>query len=353
MTSFGKITATVCVAILFNSFALQSQAKAADQPLFESDQLLNLRIEAPLTTLFTDLLNADEYVEGTLYFAGADGVEQSLPIKIKPRGKTRRDKKICRFPPLTINFKKKSTEGTVFQGQDKLKLVTHCQSKKSSYEQYYLQEHTIYKTYNIVTDQSFLARLAQVDYVDTEGKQSVSGKHAFFIEDAGLLGARISAERLKVETIPSANFDINAAARFAIFQYFIGNLDWAMLGGPPGDNCCHNSKAYLASSGQTIPIPYDFDYSGLINASYAVPPDSVRVKSVRQRAYRGFCKHNDGIEPALQLFRQNKESIYALAQNAPHLKEKTVNSMVKYYDAFYKIIEDPKKAQKAIYDRCR
>ena len=39
------------------------------------------------------------------------------------------------------------------------------------------------------------------------------------------------------------------------------------------------------------PVPYDFDYSGLVDAPYAVPPEGIPVENVRQRNYRGYCAH--------------------------------------------------------------
>ena len=46
-------------------------------------------------------------------------------------------------------------------------------------------------------------------------------------------------------------------------------------------------------------MPYDFDYSGLVDAPYAVPPDSIHLANVRVRRYRGFCLHNDRPRPSL------------------------------------------------------
>ena len=50
------------------------------------------------------------------------------------------------------------------------------------------------------------------------------------------------------------------AARFAIFQYMIANLDWAMRAGPAGDTCCHNSRPLTAGPAHAPPVPYDFDF---------------------------------------------------------------------------------------------
>lgn len=296
------------VAILFglSLCAFPASHARANQPLFDAEDIVTVRIEAPFASLFRELRDADEYVEATLTATVPGRASESYKIKIKPRGKTRRDKSVCRFPPLTVNFKKKSVEGTLFENQDKLKLVTHCQSKRSSYEQYYLQEYLIYKTYNLVTDESFRVRLAKFDYIDTEDKETVTEKFGFFIEDTDRLAERLGRERRKLNQVLRSEYEIEAAARFMLFQYFIGNLDWAILGGPEGDNCCHNSKPLFSANNKAVPIPYDFDYAGVINAKYAVPPESMRVRNVRTRYYRGFCAHNSGLTVAIDDFRQTK-----------------------------------------------
>ena len=82
-----------------------------------------------------------------------------------------------------------------------------------------------------------------------------------------------------------------AAARFAMFNYMIGNLDWSVRAGPQGDSCCHNGR--LVGGGPLLtPVPYDFDFSGLVDAPYATPPEGFKINSVRQRLYRGYCAHD-------------------------------------------------------------
>ena len=69
----------------------------------------------------------------------------------------------------------------------------------------------------------------------------------------------------------------------SIFQYMIGNLDWSVLKS-------HNIALFRREDGTIIPLPFDFDYSGLVNAEYAVPPKALHLYSIRVRKYRGFCR---------------------------------------------------------------
>ncbi|TNE42348.1 MAG: hypothetical protein EP347_01005 [Alphaproteobacteria bacterium] len=344
------VSASTCLVLGVPS----AQAEITDnQPLFNQGTTLSIQIEAPLNTLFNDQRETGEPVEGKLTVNAPGFGTQTFDIKLETRGKTRRDSKVCKFPPLSVNFKKKEVAGTLFAHQNKLKLVTHCQSKRAAYDTYYLQEYLIYKTYNLITEESFRVRLATIDYTDTEGKQSVSGRYGFFIEDADNLADRLGRERRDVARVPATDYDAAAASRVALFQYFIGNLDWAMLGGPEGEKCCHNLKPMFSANGQAIPVPYDFDYAGLINAKYAVPPASLSVKSVRTRLYRGFCIHNDALPANIQTFKDKKSEIYDLSQNSGLLPDRNVKSIVKYYDAFYEIIDDPNKTERLLLDKCR
>jgi len=118
----------------------------------------------------------------------------------------------------------------------------------------------------------------------------------------------------------------------AIFNYMIGNVDWAV-----GNQ--HN--VVVLQSGQSdrpdlgICIPYDFDYSGIVDTDYAVPGEGVDIKSVRERAYLGLCREKQDFEKALKEFSDNKDAIYGVIRDFPYLKEKSKTDMIKYLDGFY------------------
>ena len=52
---------------------------------------------------------------------------------------------------------------SLFAGQKQLKLVTHCKRSRA-FQQYVLLEYSAYRMYNLLTPQSFRARLANIDY---------------------------------------------------------------------------------------------------------------------------------------------------------------------------------------------
>ena len=106
--------------ILLLAASMLAVQTAFATPLFEDDSVLEVELRGPLGTLYEN--KYDEAREQLPFKIIADGVEHE--IKVRVRGKSRLE--FCHFPPLRLNFKKGAVAGTVFEGQDKLKLVTHC-----------------------------------------------------------------------------------------------------------------------------------------------------------------------------------------------------------------------------------
>ena len=296
-----------------------STASAAEpaKPLFADDQLIHVTIRAPIGRLASSE-DRSRTVAGSL----ATGTE-SLPIVLSPRGITRLRKETCQFPPLRVDFTGAPPAGSLFAGQRRLKLVTHCRPNES-HQQYLLLEYAAYRLYNQLTPSSFRARLAQIDYVEDNGKP-VTSRLGFFLEDLGDVARRNSMTEARVGArIPVASLNPADAARFAVFEYLISNLDWAMQAGPAGDSCCHNSRLVSASGAPPFTtVPYDFDYSGLVDAPYAVPPEGINVSGVKARYYRGFCRHNAEALRAAADIRVQGPALLGILGQIPQMKEGT------------------------------
>ena len=308
------------VSFALGLLATTTSAVAAEPgtPLFADDQLLRITIRGPIKQV------ASSDSRSTVVSATLSTSAESLPARLSPRGITRLRKETCQFAPLRVDFAGAPPATSLFAGQRRLKLVTHCRPAEA-HQQYLLLEYAAYKLYNQMSPMSFRARLAQVDYVDDSGKP-VTSRFGFFIEDLrdvarrnGMEEARVGA-RIPVSTLTAAD-----AARFAVFQYLISNLDWAMQAGPANDTCCHNSRLIAAAGSSSMsPVPYDFDYAGFVDAPYAVPPEGINVSGVKVRRYRGFCRHNaEALAAARQVYAMKPQLLGALAA-VPGLEAKTV-----------------------------
>ena len=314
-----------------------------------SDEPLAITIEIPLTTIIKDA-DSKPMLDGTISFRDTDGSHATIQISMTTRGRSRL--KYCRFPPLKLNLKKKQAKGTLFDGQDKLKIVTHCRDG-DTHQRYLRQEFGIYKVYNVLTDFSFRARWITVTYKDSEGKRDDEVHDAFFIESNREVGERHGRERVMNNRILSSQLDPVESSRYVLFQYLIANTDWSMIKGPGEEGCCHNGKVLrLPGSTQNwVVLPFDFDQAGLIKTRYALPAEALKIRSVRQRLYRGRCRHNAELPATIALFNERREAmeIYLVPEE---LSKREQNRAQDYVDDFFEIINDPKKKQKKLLKAC-
>ena len=275
----------------------------------------------------------------------SNGDSISHKIKVKVRGNNRANSKVCSFPPLKLNFKKKKVDSSLFEGQNKLKLVTHCKSGSSS-EEFIIREYYAYKLYQIISPYSFNVRLCKITYKDTEGKFKSNPHYSFLIEDIDDLAARNGMVEFE-DSIPNQEVcERQELDRLMFFQYMIGNLDWSVP-------YMHNFKLISKEDHpRPVAIPYDFDYAGIINKPDAAPPINIDIASVRVRVFRGLCRVEGGYNDAITHFQEKKEDIYALYNNSPYLSDKSKKYTLNYLDSFYKTLDDPKQLQRKILHAC-
>ena len=321
-------------------------AQSGPTALFASDEPIRLTISGAI-----EQLSKRGGQAGTLAVAGAG---DPLAVRLDPRGITRRQRDVCQFPPIRVTFDQPPPAESPFAGQRRLKLVTHCRSAEG-FQNFVLLEYAAYRIYNALTPLSFRARLAQVDYRDGAGRPIVS-RYGFFIEDIDDVARRNAMQVARLgDRFPVTRLAPTDAARFAIFQYMIGNLDWAMQAGPAGENCCHNSRPIApqgAASDKLIPVPYDFDFSGLVSAPYATPPSSVPVSNVRQRHYRGLCRHNAESRALFADFRAKAPAIRQAIASVPGLEQGARQRATAYLDGFFRDIATDRSAELNVLKTC-
>ena len=317
--------------------ATTAAARQAD-PLFAASEPLHLTIKGPFAQLATGTVTGKPF-PGTVSVEGT--AAETLPVTLSARGVTRRRKEVCPFPPVRIAFTDPPAT-SLFAGQADLKLVTHCRPT-ANYQRFVLLEYAAYRMYNLLTPQSFATRLAMIDYVDPAG-HAITSRPGFLLEDIADLARRNGLREHKIKArLAVAALDPHAAARDAIFEDMISNLDWAMIAGPPGKTCCHNTRlmAEKDASDHVIPVPYDFDLSGLVDAPYAMPPASIPVADVRVHRYRGYCRHNaEAADEAAKVVAQGP-SILAVLDQVPDLDGSTRKKARTYLAAFLDQIATP------------
>jgi hypothetical protein len=270
-----------------------------------------------------------------------------LPLQISPRGKSRRNH--CDFPPLWLDFKKKQLDGTIWAGQNKLKLVTHC-SKKFAKREYLATEMFAYRLLNLFTNNSFQVRALEITYVDTD-RDRQEQHFGFVIEHKNSLAVRLGGELIETPGIKLSQLDATHAAFMSLFGYFIGNTDFSLRQGP-GKDCCHN--AVPIQIGESIfPVPYDFDAAGLVDPPYAAPASNLSIRRVTQRLYRGYCEHNDEIDAAIALFLRKRAEVQLLIDRFDDIPGFRARDVSAYLGKFYAIVENPDQVRSKLIKRCR
>ena len=319
------------LALAFSSAAV---AAVGEKPLFASSDPIRLTITGPLTAITRE--RSQQPAAGTIAVDGGT----PLPITLAARGITRLQADTCQFPPLWVRFQGPPPPQSLFAGQKSLKLVTHCRAA-ASFQQHLLLEYAAYRMFNALSPASFRARLATIDYVDSSGKP-IATRYGFFVEDLDDVAKRNAMQEAKLPArIPTSALSLRHAALYALFQHMVANHDWSMRAGPAGDECCHNAKLISPARGVAagvIPVPYDFDYSGLVNAPYAAPPPILKLSNVRQRQYRGYCAHNNQLLTAAAQFRGARPAILAALASTPGLEQRTIRSATAYLDGFFATI---------------
>jgi hypothetical protein len=343
----------ILMALAFPSLATADAA--VPDPLFASDDVFSITLTGPLAAIAADHDDEPEVRPAELSVVGADGVQHTIAIGLKPRGHSRRRPNACDFPPLRLEFPKSGTEGTLFAGQKKLKLVTQCHKRDTSqrYEQYILKEYVLYHVFNRLSPLSFRNRLVQVTYVDAGSKNAPVTSYGFFIEDKSRLAARTGLRLADVKQIERASLDPIQTDRVELFEFMIGNTDFSLLRGPADDPCCHNVVPLIGDDGKFLPVPYDFDSTGVVDPPYALPAEQLKIKNVRQRVYRGKCPSEAAFNQVLEEFKAARADINALFGQQAGLQPQTVKTVTSYIDDFYAIIDDPKQLDDQILRICR
>jgi hypothetical protein len=261
-----------------------------------------------------------------------DGMKVNDHIDVEVRGHSRRA--LCYVPPLKLIFK--GNETAAFYHLKNLKLVNTCKIA-GEYDQYIIKEFLCYKIYNLITDKSFRARLLDLTYNDSSGKRRPMTIHSFLIEDEKEMAKRTGNKVMDDVTIATQATNRKQMTMVALFEYMIGNTDWAV-------SVNHNTKLMKPKADSTarpLVVPYDFDYSGLVNTNYAVPEEKLGIESVRERLYRGFPRSMDELNEALDIFWQQKPAIYATINSCNLLNKRSKTEMTQYLDEFFTSIKKP------------
>lgn len=319
-------------------------AHASSAALFNDQTVLAVELAGPIGRLANAADQREEW-PFTLRTGSRD-----LAVKVRARGNSRL--RVCRFPPLRLNFAAERTKQTVFADQNKLKLVTHCRESKQANEDV-LDEFAAYRIFNLISDVSYRVRLVRMSYVDTDNQDSSGSlkRFGFLIESNKALAERVDGLRAKLPALSISALNADHAALVFVFQYLIGNTDWSLVAAGGNENCCHNGDLLTVNHKLHV-VPYDFDLSGLVNARYARPDPSLRIKKVTRRRYRGYCISTDALRRAVRRIRGLESEIRAILTNLPGRAPGESETNLRYVAQFFDQAQNEARLVRSFEARC-
>jgi hypothetical protein len=315
------------------------------RPLFQTDQPLVITLEADFHQLRKDREQESEERPGRVYLNDVTG-EESYPVEVRTRGRFRLNDYICSSPPLRLDFPTDSVKGSPLEGLDKVKLVGHCRDR-DSYEQNVLEEYLAYRIYGLLTDVGFRVQLALITYRDVSGLEDEISRLGFLIESEEALARRLGGEMIEADQVHPNRLVPQQAGLMYLFQFLIGNTDWAVVHS-------HNMK-FLQVGADYHPVPYDFDFSGLVDAPYAGPSPVVSqyIATVRERYFWGVCSDEIDYTALIAHFNEARQAIVDLIDNQRGLSGWNRRQALSYVDSFYETINDQRAADFLFQHGCR
>jgi hypothetical protein len=171
------------------------------------------------------------------------------------------------------------------------------------------------------------------------------------VEDVDKLAKRYDAKAEEKASILPDQLNDTCALRFYMFQLLIANTDWSTT-------AQHNVKLIHQRSGDYISLPYDFDLSGVVNASYAFVSldagNQLPIDNVTQRLYRGYCRAPGVTEfVRKEMLAKEKELLAVPDLLKGELDEKEIRGIKKYLDEFFDILRNDFLFRTKVLENCR
>lgn len=331
--------------ILFLNFSYSGIAQQMEYtPLFLDKEILEARLEFSFKEIRKNKVDT-VYFPTKLHYKNKEQVWDSIDVKVNGRGHFRRDN--CFFTPIKIKIKKKDNAGTLFEGNQNLKLVMPCY-KSGDNNDLVVKEFLCYKLYESISPYNFSTRLMNLTLTDDKSRKSTKYYiKAFLIEDDKQVAKRFNANLLKGYQRNALFMQDSLAALQDVFQYMIGNTDWSSV-------MQHNVKVMALPSKTKIPVPYDYDMSGLVNAPYAVVSESIPISNVRERHFRGFCRNQGmGEYVRLKYIELEPELWKKVRSLEKQLDPKEALVVENYLKDFFTLVKDKKRFEENVLKNCR
>jgi hypothetical protein len=334
------------IALFLALAAFSSSAEA--QRFFRSTEPVEITFTTNLKAIVRERDSTKLNPYGAeMLFKDSAGKDVKIPVTLRARGHFRRQARNCFFPPIRWDAKREVTQGTLFQGLQRMKITTNCRPGNDDYEQYILAEYSAYRLYQLVSPLYFRTRLARITYKDSAKASPDVTSWTFFIEDDGEMARQNKAKLVETKGALFDDVDQKQLMRTTLFEYMIGNTDMSVSG-------LHNIVLLRDTTNLNIStVAYDFDFSGLVNTRYSSVDPRLPNKRVTERHHRGPCKTVAEWKPVFAEFQAKKNAVDSVLGSIPQLNAGRVKNAKEFLVDFWKVIGDDRIAKREISETCQ
>jgi hypothetical protein len=321
----------------------QRRIDAENLRLFAAEEPLSIRLVADFKNINKDRdPNSKKKYPAELKI-DENGTTKSFTVSLNARGHLRRMRRTCDYVPLRIDFSGSERKGTIFQGQDAMKLVVQCRPG-DSFEQYVLREYLAYKVSNAVTPNSFRARLVKATYSDFAGV-SMGTRYAMLLEDNSDVAKRMEGRIVEVPRVTFKDVHAETLDTMMLLEYMVANTDFSIY-------ALHNAVLVQKPDRGLYPVPYDLDISGLVSPPYGIPDPRLPIKSLQDRLYRGPCRTPEQADAAMARFTALKDKVLALPDTIADLDRGSRDHTRKFLADFYDKLDEPRDVRRLFSNEC-
>jgi hypothetical protein len=309
-------------------------------------------IAVTLTTNLRDLTRERDstrlrWFPAELKWTDSAGTERTMPVEVRARGHFRRQSSNCNFPPLFIRAAREAREGSLLQGNPRLKIVTPCRPASAEYQQYIFTEYQAYRSYAVLDSVHHRVRLANITYTDSLNRIRPIAVTAFFMETDEEVADEHELEVSEQTGALWADLDGPYLDRISLWEYAIGNTDWSV-------SALHNIVLMVRPDGTYRPVAYDFDWTGLVNPRYASPNPTLGIRTVRQRLHRGPCRTAEQWAPTIAHFLSKRPALDSIwSAPLPGQDPRRLADAKEYLDEVWAVLADPRRFKREVIDQCQ
>lgn len=336
------------VALFCLTASLSALSAQSTPTLWSSQEPL----EMTLTTNLRDLIRERdstklEWYGAEMRYKNADGTEDTIAVQLRARGHFRRKSSTCTFPPIYLRAEREVRDSSVLRGNPRVKITTPCRNNSANYQQFIFTEYQVYKTYELIDSVYHRTRLAKVTYVDSAARMRPVEVMAFFLETGEEVGDEHGLEYVELSGATWEYIAPEVIDRISLFEYWVANTDWSVAG-------VHNVALFRTPDLMFRPVAYDFDWTGVVNATYARPNTFLGMTSTRQRRHRGPCRSAAAWAPTIAHFQAQREAYNTIwTTPLPGQDPKKLAEAKRYLDELWPLLTDANKFKREIIDECQ